>query len=100
MAAWAASPPCSTMEMSRATAARSPARAPSTSTSGSYVRGNGLRRLDRFDGGHAGNTLLQDALHAALERQPRDRAGVAGARQLHLDDALVAHADEVDVAAV
>src|SRR6266849_2457870 len=37
MAARAVSPPFSTIEISRATDARSPARAPTTSTSGSYV---------------------------------------------------------------
>src|SRR6059058_5893739 len=100
MAVWAASPPRSTMEMSRATAARSPARAPSTSTSGSYVRGNGPVGLDRFDGGDAGDAVLEDALDTALQRQPGDRAGVAGPRQLHLDDSVLAHADEVDVAPV
>src|SRR2546421_12371064 len=97
MAAWADSPPFSTIEMSRATDARSPARAPVTSASGSYVL---AKRLDGFDAGDAGHAVLQDPLHPALQREPGDRAGVAGSRQLHLDDALLADADEVDVAPV
>src|SRR5438270_4097873 len=97
MAAWAPWPPCSTMEMSRATEARSPVRAPATSASGSYVL---AKRLDGFDAGDAGHAVLQDPLHAALQGEPGDRAGVAGSRQLHLDHALLADADEVDVAPV
>src|SRR4051812_19256671 len=97
MAAWALSPPFSTIEISRATDARSPARAPSTSASGSCVR---AKKLDGFDGGDAGHALLQDALHAAFECQPGDGAGVAGPGQLHLDDALLGEADVVDVAPV
>src|SRR5581483_1066032 len=99
MAAWAASPPFSTIEMSRATEALSPARAPSTSTSGSYVRAT-KRALDGFDAGHAGDPVLQDPLHPALERQPGDRAGVAGAGQLDLNDAVVVDAEVLDVAPV
>src|SRR5260370_226759 len=97
MAAWADSPPFSTIEMSRATAARSPARAAATSAAASYVL---AKRLDGFDAGDAGDAVLQDPLHPALQREPGDGAGVARSRQLHLDDALFADTDEVNVAPV
>src|SRR5438093_13122254 len=100
MAAWAASPPLSTIEISRAIAARSPASAPATSASGSYVLAKRRRPLDGFDGGDAGHAVLEDPLHAALQGEPGDRAGVAGSRQLHLDDAVLVDADKLDVAPV
>src|SRR5687767_3671450 len=85
--------------MSRATAARSPARVPSTSAAGSRAAGVTSGYLNGFDGGDAGDAVLQDPLHPALEGEPGDRAAVTRPRELHLHHPVL-RAYVLDVAAV
>src|SRR5438309_1780283 len=92
--------------MRRATAARSPRDAASTSSLGSARRRGATlfarrRLLDGDDLAHPGHAVHHDPLDARLEREDRRRAGAAGAHELQVDDAVIlVDADEDDVATV